>query len=197
MTTISETLKLAHQLSISNRLDQAKQVYQQVLETQPKQAEALYELGILAQQTQQHQEAEKFLLAAVQAQPGSVKAWFSLGNLYQTQGDLPKAEEAYKKALTIQPLIPIYNNLGYTLHQQGKLEEAITYYQKALELQPNCSEAQVNLGNLLYTQGKLSVEQKAYYAQLNNKLGMTKKEAGDLQSSISCYQQAIILQPDN
>jgi acetyltransferase-like isoleucine patch superfamily enzyme/tetratricopeptide (TPR) repeat protein len=183
MATASEIE--AHQPSISNNLDQANQ------------AEALYKLSILAQQTQQHQEAEKYLLAATQVEPESVKAWFSLGNLYQTQGNLLKAEEAYKKALTIRPLIPIYNNLGYTLHQQGKLEEAIVYYQKALELQPNCSEAQVNLGNLLYTQGKLSVEQKAYYAQLNNELGMTKKQAGDLESAISCYQKAILLQPNN
>lgn len=197
MTTVSETLELAHQLSKSNRLDQAKQLYLHVLETQPEQFEALYELGILAQSTHQHQEAEKFLLAATQIEAGSVKAWFSLGNLWQTQGDLLKAEEAYKKALVLQPnLVPIYNNLGYTLQQQGKLEEAITYYQKALVIQPNCSEVQVNLANILHTQGKLSLEQRAYYAQLNYKLGTVKKQAGDLQNAIYCYQQAILLEPN-
>ncbi|HAX78023.1 MAG TPA: hypothetical protein DCY88_19925 [Cyanobacteria bacterium UBA11372] len=68
--------------------------------------------------------------------------------------------------------VTIYNNLGYTLQQQGKWSQAITCYQKALELQPHCLVVDVNLGNALHAQGKLSPQQQADYAQLNGKLGL-------------------------
>ncbi|MEH2285556.1 MAG: tetratricopeptide repeat protein [Nostoc sp.] len=93
-------------------------------------------------------------------------------------------------------LVAIHNNLGYTLEQQGKFDEAVTCYQKALELQPNCTEADVNIGNALNAQGKLSKDQQAHYANLNHKLGLSRTIAGDLKTAINYYRQAIALNPD-
>ncbi|MEC4815304.1 MAG: tetratricopeptide repeat protein [Scytonema sp. PMC 1069.18] len=196
-TQVAEVLRLAMHHHRTNRLVDAQQSYHQVLVQQPNHPEALYGLGILAQQMGQLQEAEQFLSASVQVQPDSVKGWFSLGNLYQAQGQLPEAEKAYQQAITLRPDAgTIYNNLGYTLQQQGKLAEAETCYQKALELQPNCVEADVNLGNTLHTQGKLSAEKQAYYAQLNYKLGIARKQAGDWKTAVIYYRQAIAIQSD-
>jgi protein O-GlcNAc transferase len=194
---VAEALRLAMQHHRANCLEQAQQCYDQVLEQQPENPEALYGSGTVAQQMGQIQEAERLLSACVQAQPDSVKAWFSLGNLRQAQGQLPAAEAAYLKAITLRPDAgTIYNNLGYTLQQQGKLEEAIISYQKALELQPNCVEADVNLGNALYAQGKLSPEKQIYYAKLNYQLGIAHKQASDEKTAVVYYRQAIALQPD-
>ena len=157
----------------------------------------LYKLGELAQREGQNSIAEQLWNALLQLQPDSVNAWFALGNLRQGSGQLPEAETAYRQALALQPnLVPIHNNLGYALEQQGKLQEAIACYQKALQLQPNCVEAEVNLANILHTQGKLSPEQQAYYAVVNNNLGYSRKQAGDLATAIAYYQQAIALKPD-
>ncbi|MDJ0572584.1 MAG: tetratricopeptide repeat protein, partial [Pleurocapsa sp. MO_192.B19] len=135
ITTVAEILRLAIQEHRANRLEQAEQAYQQVLSIQPNHPEALYGLGMLAQQQSEFPEAEKFLSAAAQVQPDSVKIWFTLGNLRQLQGQLPAASAAYKRAIGLRPdAASIYNNLGYTLQQQGKWEEAITCYQKALKL---------------------------------------------------------------
>ncbi|MEH2057462.1 MAG: tetratricopeptide repeat protein [Nostoc sp.] len=93
-------------------------------------------------------------------------------------------------------LVETYNNLGYTLEQEGKFDEAVTCYQKALELQPNCLEADVNLGNALNAQGKLSKDQQTHYADLNQKLGLYRTRAGDFKRAINYYRQAIALSPD-
>lgn len=87
MTTLSSssTLQLAVQYHQANQLAQAEQIYHQVLPEQPNHPEALYGLGLLAQQNGKFQSAEHFLNAAVQMQPDSVKAWFSLGNLRLVQ----------------------------------------------------------------------------------------------------------------
>lgn len=195
--TVAETLRLAIQEHRENRLEQAEQAYRQVLSIQPNHPEALYGLGMIAQQTGQFLEAEKLLSTAVQVQPNLVKVWFALGNLWQTQGKLPEAEAAYKQAIVLRPdAVSIYNNLGYNLQQQDKWSEAIACYQQALQLQPNCIEADVNLGNALHAQGKLSQEKQVYYAQLNYKLGLSRKKVGDLQTAEVYFQQALELNPD-
>ncbi|MEH2057468.1 MAG: tetratricopeptide repeat protein [Nostoc sp.] len=194
---VAELFQLAVQHHRANRLDEAEQLYRQVIAKQPDYSEALYALGMLAQHKGELQEAQKHLSAASQVQPNSVKIWFSLGNLLQAQGQLPEAEAAYQKAIVLRPDAgTIYNNLGYTLQQQSKWSEAIASYQKALEFQPNCTEAEVNLGNALFAQGKLSPEKQAYYADLNHQLGVIRKQAGDWQTAVVYYRTAIALQPD-
>ena len=192
----SQTLQLAVKYHQANRLNQAEQSYLQVLKEQPQNPEALHGLGMLAQQTGNFQIAEKLFGNALSVQPKFLKALFSLGNLYQAQGQFPKAESAYRQALALKPdIATLYNNLGYALQEQGKLSEAIVSYQKALELDPNCTEADVNWGNVLHDQGKLSPDKLLQYAQLNHKLGVARKQAGDLQNAITCYRQAVKLQP--
>jgi protein O-GlcNAc transferase len=199
MVTLSSSpsLQLAIQYHQAHQLAEAEQIYHQVLAEQPDHPEALYRLGVLAQQRGQLQLAEQFLNNAVQVQPDSVKAWFSLGNLHLTQEEFPQAVIAYRQALALQPdSLPICNNLGYALQQQGLFDEAIKHYQKALDLKPDFIEAEANLGSALHSQGKLSSEQKFYYAQLNNKLAIARKKAGDWKSAAAYYRQVISLQPE-
>ncbi|MGH8000706.1 MAG: tetratricopeptide repeat protein [Brasilonema sp.] len=194
---VAQILQLAVQHHRANRLDNAQLLYRQVLEKQPDHPEALYSLGMLAQQLGQPQTAEQWLSAATFVQPDSVKTWFSLGNLRLAQEQYPEAVIAYRQALALRPdSLPIYNNLGYALQQQGLFDEAINCYQKALELKPDFIEAEANLGNALHAQGKLSSEKQLYYAQLNHKLGVARKKAGDLKTAVAYYRQAIAIQPD-
>lgn len=195
--TLSTTLKLAAQYQQENRLAQAQQIYQEILAQQPNNGDALYGLGSLAQKTGDFPRAEQLFRDALTFQPQSLKTWFSLGNLYYAQTKLSEAEKCYLKVIEIQPnLVSVYNNLGYVQQQQGKLPEAIASYQTALDLQPNCVEAELNLATVLNSQGKLTAEKQAYYATKNNDLGVTRKLAGDYQTAIAYYQQAIALQPD-
>ncbi|ODG98055.1 hypothetical protein A4S05_10945 [Nostoc sp. KVJ20] len=213
-SNVKSLIEMAIKKHQSGQLDEAKSLYKQALQIQSEcggesdslegkdqiqsnYSEALYGIGMLAQQTGKFLEAEKFLSQAAQVQPDSVKTWFSLGNLRQGQGQLPEAELAYKQAIALRPdAAPIYNNLGYTLQEQGKLDEAVACYQKALEVQPNCIEADVNLGNALQIQGKLSPDKQAHYAQLNYKLGFGRKNAGDLKTAEAYWQKALELNPN-
>ncbi len=196
MKTVTEALRLAAQYQQTHQLVKAEQVYRQILQTQPRQPNALCGLGVLAQQQGQYQIAQKFISTALQVQPNLVQGWLNLGNLHQVQGQLAEALEAYQRVVALDPnSVAAYNNLGYTLQLQGEWEQAIAYYQKAGSLQPNNIEINVNLANALYTQGKLSAEQQVRYAALNHDLGVARKKAGDLKTAIAYYRQAITLQP--
>ncbi|UKO97452.1 tetratricopeptide repeat protein [Nostoc sp. UHCC 0870] len=191
---VGDVLRLAMEDHRSQRLAQAQQGYYQVLALQPNHPEALYGLGVLAQQTGNFLEAQRFLSISVQVQPDSIKAWFSLANLLQAQGQLLAAESAYRRAIALRPDTGIlYNNLGFNLQQQGKWEEAIAAYRQALQLQPNCVEADVNLGNALHAQNQLSPDKQIHYAELNYKLGLNRKKAGDLQTATAYFQKTLAL----
>ncbi|MDY6898613.1 MAG: tetratricopeptide repeat protein [Cyanobacteriota bacterium] len=195
--SVSEALQLAEKYYQANSLTQAEQVYGQVLKQQPKNAEALCGLGLIAQKMNQPETAEKLLSNAVSLQPKLLKAWFSLGNLHQASGNLPQAQSAYQKAIELQPnLAPLYNNLGYTLQEQKKWDEAIICYQKALQIQPNCIEAEVSLNNALFIQDKLPRDKHSYYAAANNQLGLNRLKAKDFKGAEAYYRQAIAMQPD-
>ncbi|MEM8719921.1 MAG: tetratricopeptide repeat protein [Cyanobacteria bacterium P01_G01_bin.39] len=194
--TLSQTLKLAAQLHQDGSLTQAQQIYQQILQQQPQNLDALHGLGSLALKQGNLPDAEQLFLDALSIQPQDLKTWFSLGNLYYAQTKLPEAEQCYLKVIELQPnLVSVYNNLGYVQQLQDKFPEAVSSYQKALDLQPNCIEAELNLATVLHHQGELSQDKQVYYAVKYNDLGVARKTAGDLATAITYYQQAIALQP--
>jgi predicted O-linked N-acetylglucosamine transferase (SPINDLY family) len=194
---VASILQQAVQYQRAHRFAEAEQGYHQVLKKQPNHPEALYGLGTLAIQMEQPQTAEQWLKVASQVQPNSVKIWFSLGNVRFSQSQWSQAQEAYQQAIALRPdAAPIYNNLGYTLQQQGLFDEAIACYQKSLSIQPNCAEADANWGNALQAQGKLPLEKQIYYAQLNNKLGVAQKKAGNIKTAIAYYRKSLAIKPD-
>ena len=196
-TKVAEAFQLALQYHQANRLEAAKQEYLKVLVAKPEHPEALYGLGAISQQNGKLAESEQYLTASVKAEPGFVKAWFSLGNIRQSQGQFITAEQAYREALKLRSdSVPICNNLGYVLQKQDKWEEAASYYKQALDIEPNCTEAEVNWGNALYAQGKLSPEKASHYAQLNYKLGLGRHQVRDFPTAELYYQQAISMQPE-
>lgn len=70
-----------------------------------------------------------------EAQPESVKHWFTLGNLHQAQGELEEAIASYQKALELDPLEwKIYNQLAQIYQAQNNVTAAIAIYRQGLLL---------------------------------------------------------------
>jgi tetratricopeptide (TPR) repeat protein len=200
LRTIPEALRYSAHYQKTNRLDQAEQVYRQILTVQPQHPDALYRLGALMQHKGEYQIAEELLRDLLQVQPQDVKAWFSLGNLHQIQDRLPEAEAAYLKALALPSessmlSAAIHHNLGYTLQQQNQWDAAIAQYQVAQTLQPDSIEVDVILANARHAQGTLPPEQQIHYAALNSELGNKRKKSNDLKVAIEYYQQSIAMNP--
>ena len=91
--------------------------------------------------------------ATAQANPESAQTQFELGNTYVQASDWPKAVEAYRKAIELDPNYQTaYANLGVVYYQQGQFDLAASQYEKALELDPNDGEVAYNLGALYLQQ---------------------------------------------
>jgi tetratricopeptide (TPR) repeat protein len=127
-TNAATRVDFAAALGVSGRLDEAEAMYQSALAIDKD---------------------------SVVARRGLAATVFAVAHRLQTQGELAKAVDTYRKALEFRPdFIEAHNNLGNALKEQGKLDEAIVVYRRALEFQPDFAEAHHNLAIAYREQGK-------------------------------------------
>jgi protein O-GlcNAc transferase len=190
----------------AGRLADAEQLYRQVLQLNPQQADALHFLGVLNHQVGRNDLAVELIGKAI-AQNDRMPAFHNnLGNALKAQGQLDAAVSSYRRALTLKPDYPeAHYNLGITLQAQGQLEAAANSYRRTLALKPNHAEAHNNLGNALRAQGLLEEAAIAYrhalaskpsHVEAHTNLGNLFKARGQLEQALASYQQALALQPD-
>lgn len=71
----------------------------------------------------------------------------SIARLYESQGDLDKAEQAYQEALRLQPrFVPAYINYSHFLQRQGKEQASKQILEKGIEIVPNIAILHHTLG---------------------------------------------------
>ena len=80
--------------------------------------------------------------------PGDNGPWLLLGIADLQKGDLPKAEENFRRAIKTDPdRYEGYLNLGLTLRRQGKFADAAGIYKEGLRMSPH-PDLHLNLGVL-------------------------------------------------
>jgi serine/threonine-protein kinase len=77
----------------------------------------------------------------------------ALGAVYYEQSDLPAAEEAFRRSITLQPdAVRAYANLTAVLMRQNRPDEALRTLQQGLQVRPSAN-LYGNLGNILFLRG--------------------------------------------
>ncbi len=80
------------------------------------------------------------------ANEAAVKA-YNLGLTAQEQGDLAGAQQAYARAIELDPeYCDAMDNLGLLLRSQGDIDGAIAWYKKSIAVMPSDKVAHQNLG---------------------------------------------------
>ena len=143
--TIKETLALAVKTHQENKLEEAEQLYQQILKVEPDHVESIFLLGSLSVQTRNFDRAQQLLNKVIQIDPNHAKAHNNLGTTFQ---ELKKDQEAiscYEKAIQIDPNLPdAYCNLALLYMSIDRHKEALQYCNQGLNLFPDMLKA-VNL----------------------------------------------------
>ena len=198
---IKQKLQEAIAFHQSDQLQQAEQIYQQVLQISPRNADALNLLGFLAYQVGKCEIAANLITEAIEVDSNQSMFFINLGLVRQNQGELEGSIEAYHKAIEINPNdSDVYNNLGNTLQEKGELEESIEAYHKAIEINPNDSRIHYNLGAAQKKQGKLDNAIQTYHqaieinpddAEIYNSLGTTLQKQEKLDQAIQVYHRAL------
>lgn len=145
------TAKLAQggNLERTNKLEDARAIYEGLIAAYPERYEAYHRLGIVADRQKRFSEAETLYSNAIRLHPNDAELFNDLGYCFFLEGKLEKAEAATQKAVTLVPANPrFHNNLGMILGHQGRHEEALAEFRRA----GNESTAQYNLAFVLTAQ---------------------------------------------
>jgi tetratricopeptide (TPR) repeat protein len=156
--------------------DKAEQLYPPYkTETEPYRTNAwvgLYNQGIAALQAGNNADAISLMEQANSVYQGRPEALTTLAQLYQQQGELPKAEQAFRGALTIlrgeaRKGLNAEQEAKWTANEQesvlrlagllaetNRAEEAISLYQEFLQRHPDNVMAKANLGVVMMRAGK-------------------------------------------
>jgi len=163
MTPIPELVALGLREHQAGHLDQAEQVYLQILQAVPYHADALHLLGVLISQRGRDDLAVSYIERALTVKPHVAAFHNNLGFSYQALQRLDEAEAQFYQAIHLQPDFAMaHNNLGNVYRAQGKGVEAAECYRHAMRLQPDYFEAHGNLGVVLQEQGKLEEARACY-----------------------------------
>jgi predicted TPR repeat methyltransferase len=204
--TTQETFEYARLQHRSGRLPEAEALYRQILTVEPRHAEALHLLGVLAGQTGRNEVAADFMRRAIALRPDHAEAHKNLGVALKAAGKIDEAISAYREAIALKPdYAEAHKNLGNALYHKGQLSDAIAAYRQAIALQPGFSEALGSLGVALRENGQSdeavaacrhAVALKPANPEAHNNLGNALHDKGQFAEAISSYRTAIQLKSD-
>ena len=145
------------------RLPEAAALYQQVLQRNPREPDALHLFGVLMHQGGQHETGRQLVEAALQIAPGRADFLSNLGQILKALGKLDEAEAAYRQALAKSPnFVDALANLGALLQERGAVAEAIGFLQQAIRTEPGHANAHMNLGNAFRKDGRIEDAEAAH-----------------------------------
>jgi protein O-GlcNAc transferase len=190
----------------AGRLDKAEAAYRLVLASQPRNADALHLLGVVAYQRGRSAEAVRLLTDAVAIAPRRADFLNHLGMAHKATGALQDAIAAYRLAVSLDSgSVEATYNLGNALNDAQHFDEAAAAYRRVIELAPRHAEAWNNLGSALNEQGRHDEAREAFeralafqprYPEALANLGAKFVEKGDLAAAIRCYEEALAIDPD-
>ena len=153
---LTDKFKQAQRLHTAGRFAEAQDLYVQVVNDNPHDAEALCLLGTLLAQGGRFDKAEVFLRRAVQENPRNSVYHCNLGVTLQNLSQLDRAKACFQRALKFdRENVDAYYNMAKLYKQLNHIDEALLNYEQVVSLDPTRFDALINMANILVDQGRL------------------------------------------
>jgi tetratricopeptide (TPR) repeat protein len=187
-------------------LDLAIANFQKVLEINPKDFMAWFNIGNIYKEKEDYDSEIESYKKALLIKPDHVQSYNNMGRALKAKGDLTAAIEQFTEALNIKPdFAEAHFNLGIALHETGDLDGSIKSYQQACKIKPDYIKAHFNMGNALKDCGDLDAAIKSYekaieikpeYTEAFINMGNALSEKGKPDAAIESYQEAFEINPE-
>ncbi|MEE8428712.1 MAG: tetratricopeptide repeat protein [Gammaproteobacteria bacterium] len=153
----------ASRLLAGNRLQEAKDLFEQVCRVDRQDAEAWIALAQINAQLGDPAAVEHCCRTILSIHPNSHDAHFHLGTALLLQGKREEAIESLQRTLQLQPGHAAATlQLGKALHLLTRFDEALAYYREALKLTPKLADAHDSIGSILKYRGDLDGAVESY-----------------------------------
>lgn len=146
------------------------------------------------------------LASWLQQQPDHLRGWIFLGDALQQQRQLDAAENAYRRALRIDPThASAHEGVGLVLLHQGKLDQAWLHLEAAHKTDPQNPDILVHWGLVALEQGNLgeasknfekAIERNVDHHHAWHNLGLAHIKMGNTHKGIQYFQKALELRPN-
>jgi Flp pilus assembly protein TadD len=147
-TDSESALWLARLYRLHNDHDKAEAVLQSMLKDDPENEAAIEQLTQLLLDEGKSAEAVALLEGIMQHSP-SATLLDLLGDAYTQTHDLAKAEQAYRKAVELDPSeLSHERGLGQTLMAEEKFADALVVYQRLADLMPDDSDVYLRIAQI-------------------------------------------------
>ena len=172
MNDASEILKAAIQNHQAGNLQEAEQLYSQVLKENPDHPLALHSLGIVAHQKGQNDIASDLIEKVILSNPQVPQFYNTQGLVFEALDKIDAAICSYEKAISLNPdFAEAYLNLAIAFQSKGDFAAAVEKCKQIISL----------FGDL---------------ANVYNIMGYSLQQQEKLEEAIESYQKAIQLEPD-
>ena len=142
---IDAALDQAIQYHISGNIQQAAEIYAEILHHDPDNAYAIHSIGILALQGGKNELALRCIRKAIEINPEDPVFHNNLGLVFRNLGESENAFKHFQRATSLDPnYSEAYHNAGNMLKDLCRPMEAIEFQNRAIELRPDYIEAHFN-----------------------------------------------------
>ena len=155
------TLPAAHLFDLAfehhkaGRLAEAEAAYRQILEIDPKHADSLNSLGILAHQCGHSDDAIELIGKAIAVNNRVAQYHYNIALVFAALGRMDEAVTHNRHAVALKPdYADAHTNLASALTAQGHASEAALHFRRALARRPNSALAHSNLAAALQAADK-------------------------------------------
>jgi tetratricopeptide (TPR) repeat protein len=177
-----------------------------VLAREPNNEAAMVTVFQIAQAQHRLDSVRPMLEAALDVQPRSVMFLNWLSIVYESAGEMPKAEGLLLRALEANPdHSGSMANLGAFYSRHDRIPDAIRLLERALRIDPENIDARINLGSAFARTGRLrkaiaeyerAVDSGVEQVVIYNSLAKANAQIGDIESAIRWLERSLELDPD-
>lgn len=187
--------------------EKAVEYYTRSLKVDRSNVKALEQLGLVLQQMERWDEANRWYIALARYLPNNARVQHQIGRNYVMQRENRSAVPHLERAIELRPNhVGARVLLGNAYIAMDKAEEGITYLRQALEIDPNHAEARASLGNALFALGRKREAheelKKALAADPDNikgllGMGILAADQGHPEIAEKTFARVLVLEPRN
>ena len=138
MSDIEHVIEMALTLQREGKLIEAEQIYNKVLEIQPRQADAIHLLGMIAFENRDFEKAIGLINEAILINPKVADYHLNISNVYLSSNQSALAKTHIKIAIRLNPeMSQAHYNLGNLLFAEGYIDQSIIAFKRSLKLDQN------------------------------------------------------------
>ena len=189
----------------NGHLTEAIARYRRLLVQRPREVRLLANLASALRQAGDPEAALAYIDAALRLDSAAPELWFNYGNLVRDLGRAFEAEQAYRRALELDPnLFRAATNLANLLASLKRADEALELHRRSLAAAPANLPSLRALARLHYERGEFAQAECRYreahalapeHLDTLNALGVVLKDLGRHDEAIACWREVLRRRP--